>query len=412
MNRIVVTGVGILSPVGKCRDTFWDSVLNRRHGFAKIRSFDTAGFNVNQGAEVHDFEPAAAFKRLNPADVGRASQLAIGAADQALQDAHLERGSRRHRKSHRIGVSIGTTSGEPRIIEAVNDCLRENRQAEVDPRFTELYPCHSIAAHVAQEFELGGINRVIPTACAAGNYALADAVDVLQAGRADVMLAGGADSFSRITYSGFYRLGAISPDIVRPFDNDRQGMIPGEGAGVLVLETEQHAKERGAHIYAEVAGYGLSCDAHHMTGPHPDGDGAARAMIEALRCSSISAEDVEYVCAHGTGTRVSDKAETSAIRQALGEQANRVAVSSLKSMLGHTMGAASAIESVACCLALQHQQIPPTANFQSADPACDLDFVTEGAREMKLTHAMNTANAFGGSNAVVIFRRYQAGGGR
>ena len=232
-------------------------------------------------------------------------------------------------------------------------------------------------------------------------------MDVLQAGGADVMLAGGADAFSRITYTGFHRLGAIAPDVCRPFDKNRAGMIPGEGAAILVLETEEGARRRGGRIYAEVAGYGLSCDAWHMTGPHPDGDGAARAMRLALRNSQSNLEDVGYICAHGTGTKASDKAETKAVKQVFDGQAWRIPMSSIKSMLGHTMGAASAIEAAVCVLTLSEGKIPPTANWETPDPECDLDYVTSGAREQEVDVVMNNAYAFGGNNASIVLKRYR-----
>jgi 3-oxoacyl-[acyl-carrier-protein] synthase II len=264
-----------------------------------------------------------------------------------------------------------------------------------------------IAAHVARELGFGGVNTMIPAACAAGNYAVAHALDVLRAGRADVMLAGGADAFSRITYTGFFRLGAIAPDLCRPFDRNRKGMIPGEGAAVLVLEPLERAVARGARIYAEVAGYGLSCDAHHMTAAHPEGDGAARAMERALADAGVAPGEVSYISAHGTGTPTNDRLETIAVKRVFGE-GGVPPMSSVKSMLGHTMGAASAIESVVCALAIATGRVPPTMNYEEPDPECDLDVVPNEARELDVQVTMNNAYAFGGNNASVIFRRCEA----
>jgi 3-oxoacyl-[acyl-carrier-protein] synthase II len=244
---------------------------------------------------------------------------------------------------------------------------------------------------------------VIPAACAAGNYAIAHAYDLLRMQRADVMLAGGADAFSRITYTGFARLGAISPDICRPFDKNRRGLIPGEGAAVLILEPLEHAVRRRAHIYAEIAGYGLTCDGHHMTAAHPEGDGAARAMLQALRTARLNYDEVSYISAHGTGTKLSDRIETMAVKKVFNGSAYHVAISSIKSMIGHTMGAASAIEAAVCALAVDQHRIPPTANWETRDPHCDLDYVTSGAREHDVQVAMNNAYAFGGNNASVVF---------
>jgi 3-oxoacyl-[acyl-carrier-protein] synthase II len=261
---------------------------------------------------------------------------------------------------------------------------------------------------VAADFGFGGPATMLPTACAAGNYAIAHALDTLRAGRAEVMLAGGADAFSRITYAGFARLGAIAPELCQPFDRNRKGMIPGEGAAVLVLERFDHARQRGATIYAEVAGYGLSCDAHHMTAAHPEGDGAARAMAAALRDSRLDPQDVSYVSAHGTGTPTNDRLETIAVRRLFGAAARSLPVSSVKSMLGHTMGAASAIEGMVCALAVYEDRIPGTMNFEEPDPDCDLDCVPNQARELPVRVAMNNAYAFGGNNASVIFRKVTA----
>ena len=403
MNRVLVTGLGAVTSIGIGCEAFWKAVLEQKCGFTEVTSIDTSRFKVHIGAEIHGFDPAIYVRCQDPDSMGRTSQLAVAAAREALEDCGLDR---ERLVPERAGTCIGTTSGEPLEIESLDDRIMEERLADCDSRFPFRYPCHVIAAHVAREFSFSGVNQVIPTACAAGNYAVAYAMDVLLSGRADIVLAGGADAFSRITYTGFNRLGAISPDVVRPFDKNRQGMIPGEGAGMLVLETEEHAIRRGAHIYAEIVGYGLSCDAYHMTGPHPDGDGAARAIQMALRRSHLNQDDVDYICAHGTGTKASDKAETKAVRKAFGTTADKIPISSLKSMLGHTMGAASAIEAVACAKAVSTDVIPPTANWETADPECDLDYVTEGPREQTVRVAMNNANAFGGNNASLVLRKY------
>jgi 3-oxoacyl-[acyl-carrier-protein] synthase II len=300
---------------------------------------------------------------------------------------------------------MGTTSGEPLEVERFNDSYLAKELDRVGPEFIGRYPCHLISGNVAEELGFAGVNVMIPTACAAGNYAVAHAFDVLRAGRADVMLAGGSDAFSRITYTGFARLGAVAPEICQPFDRNRKGMIPGEGAGVLVLEPLKRAAARGARIYAEVAGYGLSCDAHHMTAAHPEGDGAARAMTRALEESGMRPEDVSYVSAHGTGTPTNDRLETIAVKRLFGEHAYRVPVSSVKSMLGHTMGAASAIEAAVCALAVHTDRIPPTINLEEPDPECDLDYVPNRAREHTVNVAMNNAYAFGGNNASLVLKK-------
>ncbi len=283
--RVAVTGLGVVTPLGTGWETFWEGLLAGRCATAPVRSFAAQPYGVDRGAEVRDFDPGAYLRRLPPGEIGRAAQMGAAAARLALQDAGLLGAGQDLAAGldpDRSGVAMGTTSGEPAEIEHLDDRWIANQRGETDPRFVARYPSHTIALNVAAELDLRGPNAMIPTACAAGNYAIAWASDQLRWGRADLMLAGGADTFSRITYAGFARLGAISPDVCRPFDRNRKGMIPGEGAGVLVLEPLDRARARGARVYAEVAGYGLSCDAHHMTGAHPQGDGAARAMEHAL----------------------------------------------------------------------------------------------------------------------------------
>lgn len=399
--RIAVTGLGVVSPVGTGHRDFWDALLAGTSGIGPVRSFDTSRYPVHLGAEIHDFRPEEHLLMLEPVTVGRASQLAAAAARLALADAGLDG---RSFDPERAGVAMGTTSGEPREVEAFNDRCVAGELDRVGPEFMDLYPCHTIAAAVAAEVGFGGVNAMLPTACAAGNYAVAFAADTLAAGRAELMLAGGADSFSRITYTGFARLGAIAPEICQPFDRERKGMVPGEGAAVLVLEPLDRALDRGATIYAEVAGYGLSCDAHHMTAAHPEGAGAARAMERALQAAGLGPDDVSWVSAHGTGTPTNDKLEAAAARRVFGERSRRVPMSSIKSMIGHTMGAASALESAACALAITTGRVPPTINYREPDPECDVDCVPNEAREMHVSVAMNNAYAFGGNNASVIFR--------
>jgi len=400
--RVVVTGIGVVTPIGTGRERFWTNLLDGRSGIGPVRSFDTSAYRVHRGAEVHDFEVENYFSTLDAAHLGRASQFAIAAARLALADANLEIASL---DLERAGVSMGTTSGEPREVERFDDLFISGKLERVGPEFLALYPSHVIAAHIARELRFAGVNIMIPTACAAGNYAIAHAFDVLRAGRADLMLAGGSDSFSRITYTGFAQLGAIAPEVCQPFDRNRKGMIPGEGAGVIVLEPLAAAKRRGARIYAEISGYGLSCDAHHMTAARPDGEGAVRAMQQALEQSAIGPPDVSYISAHGTGTPTNDRLETLAVKRLFGDAAYRIPMSSIKSMLGHTMGAASAIEAAVCALSVFHDQIPPTINLKEPDPECDLDYVPNGAREHTVRVAMNNAYAFGGNNASLVLRK-------
>lgn len=401
---VVVTGIGPVSPIGTGVESFWTALLEGTDGVAPIRSFDASRFKVRVGAEVHDFAPTPWFHRTDPERRGRAAQFAVAATRLALADAGL---GATNGLDTRTGVAFGTTSGEPREVERFNDGLLSGSDgATAADRFLERYPCHTIPAAVATEFGFAGPNVQLPNACAAGNYALARGLDLLQSRRVDRMVVGGSDAFSRITFSGFARLGAVAAEFCAPFDRNRRGMVPGEGACVLVLERAETARLRGARIYAAVAGYGLTCDAHHMTAAHPEGDGPARAMQAALLDSHLTPADVDYVSAHGTGTPTNDRLETIALQRAFGPRAATLPISSIKSMLGHTMGAASAFEAAACCLAITHQQVPPTIHFEEPDPECAVDCVPNHARELAVRVAMNNAYAFGGANASVVFQEW------
>ena len=300
---------------------------------------------------------------------------------------------------------MGTTSGEPGMVERFNDARKDGGFESVPAEILPKYPCNVVPSNIAIELDLRGRCLMIPTACAAGNYAIGYGFDMIRTGGADLMLAGGADPFSRITYMGFARLGAIAPERCQPFDRNRKGMVPGEGAAVLVLEPLDDAVARGATIYAEVLGYGVSCDSHHMTAAHPQGDGAIRAMAMALKDSGRSVEDVDYISAHGTGTPTNDRVEAIAVRTLFGDRAPGVPMSSIKSMIGHTMGAASAIEAVACSLAIHTGVIPPTINFEQPDEGSELDYVPNVARKTDPKLVLNNAYAFGGNNASLCLAR-------
>ena len=406
MKRVGITGIGVISPIGSGKAVFWEALLSGRSGIGPVRSCDTSAFPVHIGAEVPDFEPGRYLRRQNPQCMGRASQLAVAAASLALEDARLDM-TRIGRR--RAAVTMGTTSGEPQFVEQYNDIRKSSEPAAVPGDLFPRYACHTIPAHIAIEFDLHGPCRTIPTACAAGNHAIGHGFDLIRSGRADLVLAGGADAFSRIPYMGFARLGAIAPERCQPFDRNRKGMVPGEGSAILVLEPLEDAAARGAMPYAEVLGYGLSCDSHHMTASHPEGDGALRAMNAAMEDSGVGIQDIEYISAHGTGTPVNDRVESLAVRKLFGQRAPRVPMSSIKSMVGHTMGAASAIEAAACALALATGWIPPTINFEEPDRDCDLDYVPNHARQTSPRVVLNNAYAFGGNNASLCLKRWTPG---
>ncbi len=407
MEAVVVTGFGVICPLGHVVDDFWAAVLRGESGISEVSGFDTSRYRVKRGAEIKE-SARALHRHLSEPEMeqlGRTTQLALFAARDALEDAGLSRVD-----ADRTGVVMGTTSGEPREIERFNDLDLSGKLNELGEQFTLRYPCNQIPGHVASSIGAfgGGGPIMLPVACAAGSCAITHAVDMLQLGEADVMLAGGADSFSRITYTGFAGLMAIAPERCQPFDLHRKGMMPGEGAAFLVLERAGHARERGARVYAEVAGYGLSCDAIHMTGGDRDGRGAVRAMEKALSRSRVSPDEIDYISAHGTGTKTSDLRETKAVKQVFEDSAKKVPMSSVKSMFGHTMGAASAIEAGVCCLAIDRGAVPPTMNLESPDPDCDLDYVPNEARECEVEIAMSNAYAFGGANASLILKKWRS----
>jgi 3-oxoacyl-[acyl-carrier-protein] synthase II len=404
MTRVAVTGIGVVTPIGCGREAWWKALLAGVSGIGRVESFDTSAYPVHIGGEVRGFDGAQYLRRLDPATTGRASQFAAAAARLALDDAgvDLEKVNRK-----RVGVSMGTTSGEPLYVEQYNNIRKAEGEAAIPGDILPRYPCHVIPAHLSIEFGLHGPCMMIPTACAAGNYAIGYGSDLLRTGRADMVIAGGADAFSRITYMGFARLGAIAPERCQPFDKNRKGMVPGEGAAILVLEPLEAAKARGATVYAEVLGYGVSCDSHHMTAAHPQGDGAIRAMQGAMREAGVGVEDIDYISAHGTGTPTNDRVESLAARTLFGARAASVPMSSIKSMMGHTMGAASAIEASACSLAVHTGWIPPTINYETPDPECDLDYVPNQARKTDPRVILNNAYAFGGNNASLCLKRYE-----
>jgi 3-oxoacyl-[acyl-carrier-protein] synthase II len=390
----------MVTPIGVGREEFWRNAVAGKSGIRPVQSFDTSAFRVHNGAEVIDFRPGDYVRHLAGKPIGRCSQLAIAAARLALSDAGLQAEELR---PERVAVILGSTMGESGVLEEIDEAWVRHGPDKIDPCMMSRYPCHVVPANVAGEFGFRGPNVMIPTACAAGNHAIGHGMNLLQSGRADLVLAGGADSFSRLAFTGFARLAAIAPEKCQPFSKDRKGMMVGEGAGVLILETLESARHRGASIYAELLGYGLSCDAHHMTASHPEGLGTAAAMKQALEHAGVRPEDVDYISAHGTGTPTNDRMETLAIRRAFQDQADKVAISSIKSMIGHTMGAASALEAAACALAIHHGVIPPTINYQEPDPECDLDYVPNEARERTVRIAVNNSAAFGGNNAVTVF---------
>jgi len=394
--RVVITGLGVISSIGIGWKEFWESLLVRRSGISKIRYIDTGDYPTQYGGEVHNFSPLQFMSAEVVARLGRGSQMAIAATKLALDDAAFPcEGA----KSKRVGVCLGTTMADIQALEAANEKWVESGERAIRPSWVVQYPSCSMSAQVAHQFGLTGPNLMIPNACAAGNYAVGYSYDLIQLGKADMMVAGGADPFSRIAFTGFNRIFAVAPERCQPFDKNRQGTLIGEGAGILVLESLESAKSRKADIYCEVLGYGLSCDGHHMT--IPSVDGLVHVMQRAIDNAGIQIDEVDYISAHGTGTAANDRAECAAILRVFHGRSDQVPVSSIKSMLGHTMGAASALEAIACCLAIQNGKVPPTANYTEPDPECNIDCIPE-ARELQVNVALNNSFAFGGNNACVV----------
>jgi len=401
--RIVITGLGVLSPIGSGYPEFWQALIAGTIGTGPIRAFDTSIFDAHIGGEVQHFDPARYFRVLDPHMCPRTTQLAVAAARMAVDDAEIVLADT---DLARIGVCMGTTMGNVSVVEDEND--RRIQQgpalaADLIAHFAEGY----ITAAIAQELAVEGPCHVIPTACAAGNYAIGWGMDMIRDGLVDAAIVGGADAISRGCFAVFHRLGGIADEVCQPFDRNRTGMLVSEGAGVLVLERYEQAVARGAKIYAELLGYGLACDAHHPTAPHPDGIGAQASMLRALQESDLDLGTVSYINAHGTGTRANDSSESLAVRKVFGPLADELPVSSIKSMLGHTMGAASAIEAIACALAVSTGVIPPTANYRESDPACLQAVVPNQALECPVDVAMSNSFAFGGNIATIVMKRVE-----
>jgi len=395
--RIVITGLGVVSSIGIGKESFWEALTAGKSGISKITSFDTSEYPTHYGGEVKNFEPEAK-------NIGRASSLAIASAKLAVADAGIKSNNLDPLKT---GVVIGTTMGESQVLEKLNDAWVKKGTEAIDPALIPQYPCNVLSLNVAQELKLSGPNFVIPNACAAGNYAIGYAYDLIRMGKAEMMLAGGTDAFSRIAFIGFNRLLAVAPEKCQPFDKNRKGMLVAEGSAMVLMETLEGALKRGANIYAEILGYGLSCDAHHMTAPF--NEGIKEAIEKALSESKVPAEKVDYFSAHGTGTPANDREECLAIKKVFGDYAKKLPVSSIKSMLGHTMGAASAIEAVACALSVKNDIIPPTINYETPDPECDIDCVPNVARQARVDIALNSASAFGGNNACLVLKKFPLG---
>jgi 3-oxoacyl-[acyl-carrier-protein] synthase II len=406
--RVVITGLGAITPVGNDVETFWNNIKSGVSGIDFITRFDTSEFKVKIAAEVKDFDPLVYMDRKEAKRMDVFSQFAIASAAQAVEDSKLDLETI---DKNRFGVIIGSGIGGIDTIEKEQTKFLQKGPSKVQPLFIPMIISNMAAGNVAIKFEARGICTTVVTACATGTNAIGEAYRMIQYGTADVMLAGGTEtSITPLSIAGFTNLTALSknPDPKRasiPFDAERDGFVMGEGAGVLVLESLEHAQKRGARIYAEMVGYGSTCDAYHMTSPSPDGEGAARAMDIAIKEAGISPDEVSYINAHGTSTPVNDKYETIAIKTVFGEN-TKVPVSSTKSMTGHLLGAAGAIEGIISVKALEEGFIPPTVGYSVADPDCDLDIVPNVGRKADLKYVLSDSLGFGGHNAVILMKKW------
>jgi 3-oxoacyl-[acyl-carrier-protein] synthase II len=396
----VVTGLGAVTSVGIGADAFLTALRAGRHGIRPIQGFDTHGFAHANGCEVVDFDPRPWIRRYAVDELGRATQFSVAAARMAVDDAGL--GPDQLRGLTGV-VAVGSTDGESRDLDRLVQAQVEGRDERPDPRVVRRIPPSRLSVCVARELGLTDVEAVtIPTACAAGNYAIGYGADAVRGGEAEFALVGGSDAVCRKTFAGFYRVGTIAPECCQPFDVNRQGLLTGEGAGMLLLENRDSALARGARIYAEVLGYGLNCDADHPVAPNLDS--VARCMRLAHASAGVRPDEIDFISAHGTGTKANDVTEAGAIRQVFGDRTPRTI--SIKSMIGHTMGAASALAAIACALAITQQFIPPTINHEQTDPECALDCVPNVAQEASVRVVQNNALAFGGNNAVLILARH------
>jgi 3-oxoacyl-[acyl-carrier-protein] synthase II len=408
--RVVVTGLGALSPVGNNAEEFWSSLVQGRSGVGPITKFDTEGYPTRIAGEVRNFDPLNFVDKKDARRLDPYLQYAVASSVLAVQDAALDTGKV---DSTRFGVLIGSGIGGITTLLESHRNLLEKGPDRVSPFFIPMLIVNMASGLVSIRFGARGPNSSVVTACATGNHAIGDSFKIIQRGDADVMIAGGSEAIIvPLTIAGFCSMKAMSTrndeptKAMRPFDATRDGFVCGEGAGILVLELLEHALAREARIYAEIVGYGMTGDAHHMTAPDPEGDGAARAMAMAVRDAGLEPSAIGYINAHGTSTPYNDKFETLAIKSVFGEHARQLAVSSTKSMTGHLLGAAGGVEAIATVLALHHGVLPPTINYETPDPECDLDYIPNQARKQHVEVALSNAFGFGGTNATLAFRAY------
>jgi 3-oxoacyl-[acyl-carrier-protein] synthase II len=410
MKRVVVTGVGLVTPVGNDTKTTWENLLKGVSGVDKISSFDVSSYDTKIGAEVKNFN----LENVHPKEKRKMDtfvQFAIKATDEAIKDSGIEFTDEEKEK---VGVIVGAGIGGLRVIEQQHKILLENGPNRVSPFLIPMLIPDIASGHIAILYGFKGVNFCTVSACASGAHALAISLNLIRRGICDIIIAGGTEScITPLGLAGFCSMKALStrneqPEKAsRPFDKERDGFVMGEGAGIVILESLEHAEKRGAKIYCEFIGAGMSCDAYHITAPDPDGYGAYLSMKYALLDAKINPEEVDYINAHGTSTPLNDKSETLAIKKLLGEKAYKTPASSIKSMIGHLLGAAGAVEFISTCLTIKEGIIPPTINYEYPDPECDLDYVPNEAREANVKIAISNSFGFGGHNVCLVLKKFE-----
>jgi 3-oxoacyl-[acyl-carrier-protein] synthase II len=410
--RVVVTGLGTVTPVGNSVPEYWRAVCEGRSGVGPITRFDPKRLDSRIAAEVKGFDPLKVIEKKELKKLDLFIQYALAAGVEAVEDAKIDFSQV---DPTRAGALVGSGIGGILSVLEWHRVILEKGPGRVSPFFIPSLIVNMASGQLSLRYKLKGPNSSVVTACATGNHAIGDAFKIIQRGDADLMVAGGSEAIiDELPIGGFAQMKALSTRndeptrASRPFDAARDGFVPGEGAGIVVLENVEHARRRGARVYAEIVGYGMTADAYHMTAPDPDGDGAMRAMAGALKDGGLRPEDVGYINAHGTSTPYNDKTETLAIKRVFGSHAHRLAVSSTKSMIGHLLGAAGGVEAVVTVLALQQGILPPTINYETPDPECDLDYVPNVARKVEVESALSNGFGFGGTNATLAFRRWRA----
>jgi len=410
--RVVVTGLGMVSPLGTGVEKTWNALVQGKSGVGRITKFDTTRFDTQIAAEVKDFAPENFMDKKESRRMDIFIQYAMAAAIMAMEDSQLKIGPA---NAERVGVVVGAGLGGLTTIESFHKVLLEKGPGRISPFFIPMLIVNEAPGQISMRFGAKGPNSSVVTACATGNHNIGDSWKMIQRGDADAIITGGVEStITPLAVGGFNAMKALStrnqePEKAsRPFDKDRDGFVMGEGSGIIILEELQHALNRGAKIYAEIIGYGLTGDAYHITAPAPDGEGAARCMAMALKDAGIHPEEIDYINAHGTSTDYNDLYETIAIKTIFKEHAKRVPVSSTKSMTGHLLGGAGGVEAIFTILTLYHGVIPPTINYETPDPQCDLDYVPNTARKANVRVALSNSFGFGGTNAVLIFRKFES----